>query len=291
MNPWISNRTLIALGFGLSLLAPLVAQSAPAAELRGYIVGGAAFSPGFYFSQSVMPANATSSVVRSVSDTGSDGSYADGNVAVFFGNLHSYSDAHEVNTGGGAPQSHASSEFIDYIEPWASSPVGFTFYNLTLTISGSHSPTNGFGPYPGYTAQGSLRYDIRDNQTGDVFASGYYDTNDSTPPSFTVSAGITVPKSEQTDDIRIDISLDTYAYVSNLNPAYQTAVADYSHTLVVHLDAVTPGASTLGASGFDYATVASVPEPSTWLTLIAGIAVLGISRRGSAAADSVARPG
>ncbi|MBI3368033.1 MAG: PEP-CTERM sorting domain-containing protein [Burkholderiales bacterium] len=273
-------RPLLALGLGLSLLGPLAAHAAPVAELRGYIVGGAAFSPGFYFNQSVSPASAGSTIVKSISDNGIDGSYADGRVDVGFGSLHSYSDAHEVALGGGAPQSHASSEFIDYIKPWASSPIGYTAYTLTLAIGGSHSPTNPFGPRPGYTALGSIFYDVRDDRTGDVFAHGFFNSSDAVP-STTLLISILIPPGEATDDMRIDVGLDTYAYVSNIDPAYQTAFADYSHTLVTHLDALTDGASTLGVSGFDHATPAptGVPEPASALLLATVITALATIRR------------
>ena len=156
------------------LIAPLAAHAEPAAELHGYLVGGAAYSAGFYYNQSTNPATSASSITKSLSDSGSDGSYANGKVDVGFGSLHSYSDAHEVDTGGGAPQSSATSEFIDYIKPWESSPVGVTAYTLTLAVSGTHSATDPCGARAGYAAQGSVRYDIRDNQNGDVFASGYF---------------------------------------------------------------------------------------------------------------------
>jgi hypothetical protein len=270
--------------FVLCLLGPLAAHAAPAAELRGYIVGGAAFSTGYSFSQSVTPAAAGSHVTRSLTDTGPDLSYAHGRVDTTFGSLRAYADAHEVNTGGGAPQSNVESEFIDYIKPWATSPVGYTNYTLTLTLSGSHSLTDPYGPFPGYSALGSISYDIRDNQTGDVFVHGYYDTTDATPSTLTLTFGVNVPPPEGSDDMRIDISLEAYAYVSNLNPSFQTAFADYANTLVVHLDAVTPGAGTVGASGYDYSTAASVPELSSAWMLWAGLAALGSLRRARAVA-------
>ena len=279
----IDYRPLIALGLGLGLFAPLAAHAEPAAELHGYIVGGAANTAGFYYSRFVDPATSASSITKTLSDIGRDGSYANGKVDVGFGSLHSYSDAHEVNTGGGAPQTSASSEFIDYIKPWESSPVGVTAYTLTLAVNGTHSATDPYGARPGYAAQGSVRYDIRDNQNGDVFASGFFDSSDAVP-STTLIKSIVVPLADATDDMRIDVSLDTFAYVSNLDPAFQTAFADYSHTLVVNLDAVTAGASTTGVSGFDYATVSSVPDPSTWLLLVAGIGALRIVPRGKSAA-------
>jgi hypothetical protein len=156
-------------------------------------------------------------------------------------------------------------------------------YALSLAISGSHTLTDAFGARPGFTAQGSLFYDIRDNRTGDVFASGFFDSSDSVP-SATVLAKFIVPADDVSDDIRFDISLDTFAYVSNADPAFQTAEADYSHTLVVHLDALTAGANTRGISGFDYASAAlggvpgGVPEPGTLSLLVAAIMSAAWSR-------------
>ena len=46
MNPSIFSRTALALGLGLSLIAPLMVHAAPAPELHGYIVGGAALIVG-----------------------------------------------------------------------------------------------------------------------------------------------------------------------------------------------------------------------------------------------------
>lgn len=50
--------------------------------------------------------------------------------------------------------------------------------------------------------------------------------------------------------------------------AFQSAsgTANYGSTVHIYLDAVTPGANTVGVSGYNYAT-AAVPEPaSAWLT-------------------------
>lgn len=268
------------LGLSLSLLMPLAAQATPVAELHGLVVGGAAFSAGFYYSQSLSPATVGSNIAYSVSDTGTDGSYAHALFDVGFGSLHSYSDAHLVTVGGGAPQARASSEFVDYIRPGASSAVGYAFYTLTLAINGSHSATDPFGPRPGYTAQGAASYDIRDNRTGDVFAHGFFDSSDALP-STTLSVAISIPQLLMDDDIRIEVDLDTLAYVSNTDPAFQTAFADYSHTLVAHLDTATVGASTTGVSGFNYASPSTngVPEPSTAALLLAGVFAAGAGAR------------
>jgi hypothetical protein len=54
-------------------------------------------------------------------------------------------------------------------------------------------------------------------------------------------------------------------------------VVDYSHTVIAHLDALTPGASTVGVSGFDYAT--AVPEPSMPALVGFGLGVLAVWER------------
>lgn len=96
-------------------------------------------------------------------------------------------------------------------------------------------------------------------------------------PSTTLSAAINIPPPLGADDIRIEVDLNTFAYVSNTDPAFQTASADYSNTLVAHRDAETVGASTVGVSGFDYASsvTPSVPELSTWMRMLLGFAALG----------------
>jgi hypothetical protein len=227
------------------------------------------------------------SIVKSLSDLRSDGSYADAAVGVDFGSLHASSDAQ--SSGASSPGLYAGSsaqtEFIDYIKPWQSSPVGFTAYTLTLAISGTHYATDGYGAQPGYLAQADVSYDVRDNRTGDILAAGNWTSSDLVS-STTLMASIAVPPDEATDDLRIDVSLGTFTSVDRGNEVpYLNAFADHSHTLVAHLDAVTAGASTVGVSGFDYAT-ASVPEPATPLSMSLGGAAWLLARRRWAPASS-----
>jgi len=58
------------------------------------------------------------------------------------------------------------------------------------------------------------------------------------------------------------------------------AQADYASTVHFYLDAATPGANTVGTSGYDYASAAAVPEPATLWTLAAGLGFLAWRRRG-----------
>ncbi len=148
-----------------------------------------------------------------------------------------------------------------------------------MILSGSHAPIRGSARTLATRPKGCVRYEFRDNETGDVFAAILYNSSDATPPIFGINASIVVPPANSHHGIRIDISLDTRAYVGNLNPAYQTAVADCAHTFIVNLDALTPAASTLRASGFNYGSASSGPEPSTWPMLVAGIALSGTTRR------------
>lgn len=107
-----------------------------------------------------------------------------------------------------------------------SGQVGFKAYKLMMILSGSHAPIRGSARTLATRPKGCVRYEFRDNETGDVFAAILYNTSDATPPIFGINASIVVPPANSHHDIGVDISLDTCAYVGNLNPAYQTAVAD-----------------------------------------------------------------
>ena len=216
---------------------------------------------------------------------GGDGSYADANATATFGYLHAYADAHRtynnilngVPYGLGDAQASAEARFIDYILPGGSSPVGYASYVLTLAITGSHSSQD--SSYPdAVTALGSVNWDIRDNVTGAVYAHGGWNSTDLIPQTVLT---IPVMNTVATDLMRLEVDLSAGAYVmsTNSNPADLTAVADYSHTLVASLSGVTPGASTVGASGYDYS--AAVPEPGTvllWLPAIAMVVLRGLRR-------------
>lgn len=66
---------------------------------------------------------------------------------------------------------------------------------------------------------------------------------------------------------------------------------DASHTAQMFLDPITPGITLVAESGHDY-SISAVPEPATWLTLLAGVATLGaVLRRRRRQESEQRRPG
>ena len=73
------------------------------------------------------------------------------------------------------------------------------------------------------------------------------------------------------------MSLEALARVYSADPEqYRLAQVDYSHTLQAVLTTDTPGASTVGLSGHDYA---AAPEPGSWALLSTGLVALVFCRR------------
>jgi hypothetical protein len=284
-------RALRYAGRGLAacaLIAVPWAAWATSAEIRAY--GGEGPLGGCttcYHSADQWNQNAKAgdSVGYSLGDTAADGSYADANGSAAFGQLHAYADAHRTfnnQLGGpiivGDAQASTTTSFIDYLLPSANNPaIGYAGYMLTLALSGSHTLVD--TAYPNaITAMAQVSWDLSDNSTGMVYANGIFDTTDATPST---TLHIPVPQAlvKPGDLMRVEVGLSTFAYVmSNNAPQYLTAVADYHDTLIAHLDAVTPGANTVGISGFDYATAAAVPEPASAWLLLGGCGLLGLGR-------------
>lgn len=212
-----------------------------------------------------------------VSSPAPDGSYMDASSKAGFGHLHAYSDAHRTYdaTSPGDAQAGASASFIDYIDPAANVPIiGYANYQLTLNLNGSHTLTDGAGANF-IIAGAQLSWDLRDERTGQVYASGVFDTTDAHPGTHLV-----IPVAANPNDwMSVDVGIATNTYVMSYNAApYLTAVADYHDTLDVSLKAVTPGASTVGVSGFDYAPSA-VPEAPPALSWLAGAGVFALRLR------------
>jgi len=283
MRKHIRTHQSISFAIGLTAALLLVPGSSRAsiAELRAYgsegPYGGCTTCGGQSADQDVPNAVNGNVASFSLSNLGGDGSYADSSAVAGFGYLLAYADAHRTyNTSlvgtymVGDAQAAAQTEFVDYLLPGASSPIGYASYMLTLAISGNHTSQD--SSYPdAITAEGFVTWDIRNNRTGDVYAHGTWTSTDLNPQTLLhIPVGGVAPN----DLMRLDVGLDAFAYVmsNNSNPADLTAFADYSHTLVASLDAVTPGASTLGVSGYDYAS--SVPEPGSLLLLLPAIGML-----------------
>jgi len=278
----IPESISFAIGVAVALLlVPGWSRAASLTELRAYgsegPYGGCTTCGGQSADRDIPNAVFGDVASFSLSNLGGDLSYADSIGVAGFGYLNAYADAHRTyNTSlsgtymVGDAQAGAQTEFIDYLLPGASSPVGYASYMLTLAITGSHTSQD--SSYPdNITAEGFVSWDIRNNRTGDVYAHGTWTSTDLNPQTLLhIPVGGVAPN----DLMRLDVGLDAFAYVmsNNINPANLTAFADYSHTLVASLDAVTPGASTLGVSGHDYAT--SAPEPGSFLLLLPAIGML-----------------
>ena len=63
------------------------------------------------------------------------------------------------------------------------------------------------------------------------------------------------------------------AYVSSYAQLGRSAVADFYHSAVYRLAPSVAGLNTVGASGHDF--LAPVPELSTWVAMLLGLATLG----------------
>ncbi len=221
----------------------------------------------------------------SVGDIGGDGSYGHASAWAQLGQLHAYADAHRTSNGNfyapvypaGDAQSSATARFTDYLLPAHNDPsIHYANYLLTLNLTGSHSSQDNALPNS-ISAVAQISWDIRDELTGHVYANGNFDTTDAQP---TKLAQIPVTGVVATDPMSIEVSLSDFAYVMSTNqPNYLTAVVDYSDTLDVNLDALTPGASTVGATGFDYASPSAVPEPAAGLLCLAGLIAIACRAR------------
>jgi len=266
-----------------ALVAGLVASTAwadplPSISVDGGVspLGGSINLPHQGFDKSSGISFAAQTVSGSASLTVvTDGSYADASAVAGLGQLHAYSDAHRAYDNGyysrGDAQAGADATFTDYILPSTNDQsISYVNYLLTLNLTGSHTLEDAHN-YPGFSAMAQISWDLRNYSTGQVYASAVFDTTDASQSKL-----LQIPISALPNKLMsLSVGISTSTYVtSNDAPQYLTAVADYKDTLTVHLDAVTPGANTVGTSGQDYAT-AAVPEPSTWALTLAGLGVIG----------------
>jgi len=274
------------------LLAAVAARATPATPAtRAYggdaPEGGCVTCLSHSFDQRNDDATPTAPAVGgSVGDIGGDGSYGHASAWAQLGQLHAYADAHRTANGNfyapvypaGDAQSTATARFTDYLLPAQNDlSIHYANYLLTLDLVGSHSSADDALPNT-ISAEAQISWDLRDELTGDVYAGGSFDTTDAQP---TKLLQIPVSGVVATDPMQVEVSLNAFAYVMSTNqPNYLTAVVDYADTLDVNLDALTPGASTVGATGHDYASASAVPEPAAGLLCLAGlIAIVFRARR------------
>ncbi len=176
-------------------------------------------------------------------------------------------------------QSKASADMSDVIAVTNSQGASSNTYKYTVVVNGSLSPQVGvIGLFP--LARGLVAVDFNTSPfgcpaagCGDAGVIANWDSESSGPKgSSTTYSGSFTLNTGASFQMR-----STLEVTSGVNAfAFQTAsgTADYSGTVHVYLDAVTPGANTIGVSGYNYAT-AAVPEPaSAWLALC-GLLALG----------------
>lgn len=189
-----------------------------------------------------------------------------------FGSLRAYA----LTTNPGVSddrntQSRGAASMDDFITAGNSIGAAVTVYHYTVSMHGTLSPWlrltgNDVGRTSGYVnffaspicfACGN----VVDNRSLDVGL-----THTSYGGSFSVPTGVKF-------EVGLGLDVSAYAAVPAGTPA--TELADYANTVTLHIDGITPGANTLGASGFNYAT--AVPEPASALLLLIGL--LGLSTR------------
>jgi PEP-CTERM motif len=260
--------------FGLCLPMLMSADTVPALRAYGSETPWAGIGQsGDEWNQS---ATAADLVGIDLGDRGPDGSYSDAYARAVFGYMGVRADAYRNfnNTFGvqGNAGGDANAEFVDYVLPGGNSPIGFADYLLILSLDGVHTRENG---WPVYSATAVVHWDIRDIVTNTVYANGYWYSSDNDPLGGTKLA-IDVGGAPANDLLRIDVSLEAIARVFSADPEqYRLAQVDYSHTLQAVLTTDTPGASTMGLSGHDYA---AAPEPGTLTLLGSGLAAVVFRR-------------
>ena len=282
------SRVAVAALLLLAAAATRATPSAPATRAYGSDgpYGGCVGCLSHAFDQRNDDATPTAPAVGgSVGDIGGDGSYGHASAWAQLGQLHAYADAHRTANGNfyapaypaGDAQSTATARFTDYLLPSQNDPsIHYANYLLTLDLTGSHSSQDNALPNV-ISAVAQISWDLSDERTGYVYAGGSLDTTDAQP---TPLLKVPVSGVMASDPMTIEVSLSDYAYVMSTNqPAYLTAVVDYADTLDVNIDALTPGASTVGATGFDYASPSAVPEPASGLLCLAGLIAIACRAR------------
>jgi hypothetical protein len=162
----------------------------------------------------------------------------------------------------------------------ASSSYGalVTGYNYNVVITGAATPSTPVYALPSIRSDAYVQLNIRVAATGEVLVQQYWETTDLLLGNGAISGSFAGVAAGTLLSLEVFIDADTYINTAAGGDG-GFAKSDYSSTVHVYLDAATPGANTVGTSGYDYATPAAVPEPASLWTLGMGLGFLAWRRR------------
>lgn len=191
-----------------------------------------------------------------------------------------------VNPGTSAlgrnTQSQATAEMSDAIAVTNSLGAASNTYHYTVVVNGTLSPPVGsVGQFP--LAAGHVTVDFNTDPfncpamgCGDAGVIHNWDSSsgDAKGSSTVYSGNFTLNVGAS---FQVRASLEAESGVNAMPFQVATGTADYGSTVHIYFDAVTPGANTVGTSGFNYAS--AVPEPATaWLALCGVLMLASRSR-------------
>ena len=189
-----------------------------------------------------------------------------------FGSLRAFAETTNPGVSDGRnTQSRGAAAMVDFITAANSSGAAMTTYSYTVSVHGSLSPwLTVAGTEVGRTSAFVNLFVspicFACNSVVDNHSPAVGMTSTSYGGSFSVPTGV---------KFEIGLGLDVWTYAAVPAGTAVTELADYGNTVTLHIDGVTPGANTLGASGFNYAT--AVPEPASPLLMVLGL--LGLAAR------------
>ncbi len=189
-----------------------------------------------------------------------------------FGSLKAFAETTNPGvTDDRNTQSRGAASMVDFITAGNSGGTPMTVYSYTVTVHGTLSPWltlagSDVGRTSAYVNFFASPICFACNNVVDNRSPALGPSNFSYGGSFSVPTGV---------KFEIGLGLDVWTYAAVPAGTPVTELADFGHTVTLHIDGITPGANTLGASGFNYAT--AVPEPASLLLMLLGL--LGITAR------------
>lgn len=227
---------------------------------------------------------AASDVLSHSSSTGAGQDFADSFAQATYGALHAYADASFtpgfplVAGDSGVRYAKTSAAWIDFLQPSKQPIAKDLTYHYHLVADGNH--TQGFVDA---TATISLRVsptEVGESVDVQAASNGFdYGRNVDLEGSFTI------PSAYATQEYQITAFLRTEAMVFDCLTCVAYAQVDYSNTMRMEIDSVTPGGNTIAASGYDLATPLPLPVPElpTSILMVWGVVCMGFAVRGRSA--------